>query len=151
MSKLPNYEKRKSKIFHQHLRAYGLNQQRENNIGVVRSSTSKTKVLVLAYQPKQGGHHGIAKCCPQQLETYAFQTYLDLSYFFESWAKYKRFKCVPLIGPNNTPPTCWRLWPKGYRSWWSMYLVEGEVDSKRNQPRQGECPTILWIGTNKKI
>jgi hypothetical protein len=35
----------------------------------------------------------------QQLETYAFQTYLDLSYFFESQAKYKRFKFVPLIGP----------------------------------------------------
>jgi hypothetical protein len=33
----------------------------------------------------------------QQLETYAFQTCLDLSYFFESWAKYKRFKFVPLI------------------------------------------------------
>jgi hypothetical protein len=45
----------------------------------------------------------------QQLETYAFQTYPDLSYFFESWEKYKRFKCVPLIGLNNTPPTCWRL------------------------------------------
>jgi hypothetical protein len=45
----------------------------------------------------------------QQLETYAFQTYPDLSYFLESWAKHKRFKCVPLIRPNNTPLTCWRL------------------------------------------
>jgi hypothetical protein len=28
----------------------------------------------------------------QQVETYAFQTYPDLSYFLESWAKYKRLK-----------------------------------------------------------
>ncbi len=29
--------------------------------------------------------------------------YPDLSYFLESWAKYKRFKFVFLVGPNNTP------------------------------------------------
>jgi hypothetical protein len=39
----------------------------------------------------------------QPLEKYAFQTYFDLSYFLESWAKYKKLKCVPLVGPNNTP------------------------------------------------
>jgi hypothetical protein len=39
-----------------------------------------------------------------------------LSYFLESWAKYKRFKFVPLIGPNYTPPMCWRLGPRGFGS-----------------------------------
>jgi len=45
----------------------------------------------------------------QQLKIYAFQTYLDLSYFLESWEKCKKFKFVHLVGPNNTPPTCWKL------------------------------------------
>jgi hypothetical protein len=68
----------------------------------------------------------------QQLETYAFQTYPNLSYFLESWAKYKRFKFVPFVRPNNTPPMCWRLGPGGSRSWWSMYLIGGEVDYKKS-------------------
>jgi hypothetical protein len=41
------------------LKAYGLNQQKENNIGVVKSYKSGTKVLT--YQPKQGRHLSIAK------------------------------------------------------------------------------------------
>jgi len=41
----------------------------------------------------------------QQLKKYAFQTYLNLSYFPESWAKYKKIKFVHFVGPNNTPPT----------------------------------------------
>jgi hypothetical protein len=52
----------------------------------------------------------------QQLKIYAFQTYPNLTYFLESWAKYKKFKFVPLVTPNNTPPTCWRLGPKGFTS-----------------------------------
>jgi hypothetical protein len=41
------------------LRAYGLNQQHENNIKVVENSISKIKVFT--YQPKQGGHLKVAK------------------------------------------------------------------------------------------
>jgi len=52
----------------------------------------------------------------QQLKKYAFQTYLDLSYFLESWAKYKKFKLVPLVRLDNTPPMCWRLGPGGSTS-----------------------------------
>jgi hypothetical protein len=52
----------------------------------------------------------------QQLETYVFQTYLDLSYFFESWAKYKRFKFVPFVGTHCTHPMCWRLGLGGSKS-----------------------------------
>ncbi len=52
----------------------------------------------------------------QQLESYAFETYCDLSYFFNSWAKYNMFKFVPLVGLNWTPPMCWRLGSKGSKS-----------------------------------
>jgi hypothetical protein len=41
------------------LKAYGLDQQRENNIGIVKSSRSKIKLL--AYQLEQGGHLRITK------------------------------------------------------------------------------------------
>jgi hypothetical protein len=45
----------------------------------------------------------VLKFFSQQLEIYAFQTYPNLSYFFESWAKYKEFKFVPLVRLDNTP------------------------------------------------
>jgi len=48
------------------LKAYGLDQRKESNIGVVKSSRSKTKVL--AYQPEQGRHLRIAKEKLQELE-----------------------------------------------------------------------------------
>jgi hypothetical protein len=51
----------------------------------------------------------VLKASSQQLKIYAFQTYPNLSYFLESWAKYKKFKFAPLVKPNNTPPTCWTL------------------------------------------
>jgi len=59
MSKLPNCERDNLKSFINILRAYGLNQQKENNIGVVKSSRSEKEVLT--YQPKQGRHLRIAK------------------------------------------------------------------------------------------
>jgi len=59
MSELPNCERDSLKSFINILRAYGLDQQWENNIKVVESSISKTEVL--AYQPKQGGHLKVAK------------------------------------------------------------------------------------------
>jgi hypothetical protein len=43
---------------------------------------------------------------PTTRDIYAFQTYPDLSYLPESWEKYKKFKFVPLVGLNNTPPMC---------------------------------------------
>jgi len=48
------------------LKAYGLDQQRESNIGVLESFRSKTKFL--ACQKKQGGHLKIAKEELQELE-----------------------------------------------------------------------------------
>jgi hypothetical protein len=59
MSKLPNCEKDSLKSFINILRAYGLDQQRESNIGVVKNSRSEIKIL--AYQPKQGGHLEVNK------------------------------------------------------------------------------------------
>jgi hypothetical protein len=58
----------------------------------------------------------------QQLEIYAFQTYPSLSYFLKSWTKFKKFKFVPLVGPDNTPPTRWKLGPvlSGYQI---LYLL----------------------------
>jgi hypothetical protein len=66
MSKLPNCEKDSLKSFINILRAYGLDQQRESNIGVVENSRSKAKVL--SYQLEQGGHLRIAKEELQELE-----------------------------------------------------------------------------------
>jgi hypothetical protein len=41
------------------LTAYGLDQQRESNIGIAESS--KSKIEILTYQPEQGGHLRVAK------------------------------------------------------------------------------------------
>jgi len=46
-----------------------------------------------------------------ELQAYAFETYLDLAHFLASWASYRKFKFVPLVGPNHTPSSCWRLSP----------------------------------------
>jgi hypothetical protein len=51
-----------------------------------------------------------------QLENYAFGTCLDLSHFLESWAKYIKFKFLPLVRLDKTPPTCLRLGPGGSKS-----------------------------------
>jgi hypothetical protein len=59
MSKLPNCERDSLKSFIHILRAYGLDYQRESNIGVVENSRSKIEIL--AYQSKQGGHFRVAK------------------------------------------------------------------------------------------
>jgi hypothetical protein len=66
MSEIPNYEKDSFKSFINILRAHGLNQQRESNIGVVKSFRSKTKIL--AYHPEQGGHLRVTKEELQKLE-----------------------------------------------------------------------------------
>jgi hypothetical protein len=52
----------------------------------------------------------------KQLKTYAFHIYLDFSHFLKSWSKYRRFKSVPFIRPNQTPPTCWKLGLEGSKS-----------------------------------
>jgi len=49
---------------------------------------------------------------------YALNHYLDLTYFLISWSSYKNFQFVPLIGPNKTPPSVWRLDPRGIRLRW---------------------------------
>jgi hypothetical protein len=59
MLELPNCERNSLKSFINILRAYGLDQQQESNIRVVKSSRSKTKILT--YQPKQGGHFKVVK------------------------------------------------------------------------------------------
>jgi hypothetical protein len=51
MPKFPNWERDNLKSFIKILRAYGLNWQRESNIGVVESYRLETKVL--AYQLEQ--------------------------------------------------------------------------------------------------
>jgi hypothetical protein len=33
----------------------------------------------------------------------------DLLQFFNSLVVYKGKKCIPLVGPKCTPPSCWRL------------------------------------------
>jgi hypothetical protein len=66
VSELPNCEKDSLKSFINILKAYGLDQQRENNIGVVESFKLETKVL--AYQLEQGGHIRVAKKELQELE-----------------------------------------------------------------------------------
>ncbi len=52
----------------------------------------------------------------QQLKSYAFGTYPNLSYVLEGQAKYIKFKFVFLIRLNNTPPMCWRLGRGGSKS-----------------------------------
>jgi hypothetical protein len=49
MSELPNCERDNLKSFINILRAYELDQHKENNIGIVKSYRLETKVL--AYQP----------------------------------------------------------------------------------------------------
>ncbi len=66
MSKLPNCEKDSLKPFINILRAYELDQQRENKVGVVKSF--KSKIEILTYQPQQGGHLRITKEELQKLE-----------------------------------------------------------------------------------
>ncbi len=66
MSKLPNCERDSLNSFINILRVYGLDQQKEGKIGVVQSFRSKIEVLT--YQPKQGGHLKIAKEELQELE-----------------------------------------------------------------------------------
>ncbi len=71
----------------------------------------------------------------QQLETYAFHIYHDLSYFLKSWKKYKQFKHISYKAITHTPKM-WRLGPRGFRSWccW-MCLVGGEVDWRTSQAK----------------
>jgi hypothetical protein len=66
MSKLPNCEKYSLKSFINILKAYGLDQQKESNIRVIKSFRLKTKVL--ACQPKQGRHLRVAKEKLQELK-----------------------------------------------------------------------------------
>jgi hypothetical protein len=46
---------------------------------------------------------------PLELKTYAIKTYTDLSKFLVSWDKFRKFKFIPFMGVECTPPTCWRL------------------------------------------
>jgi len=66
MSELPNCKKDSLKSFINILRTYGMDWQRESNIGVVKNSRSKIEIL--AYQPKQGRHLRVAKEELQKLE-----------------------------------------------------------------------------------
>jgi hypothetical protein len=66
MLEFPNSEKNSLKSFIKILKAYGLDQQRESNIGVVESSRSKTEVIT--YQLEQGGHLRITKKKLQELK-----------------------------------------------------------------------------------
>jgi len=65
MSKLPNYEKDSIRSSINILKAYELNQQRESNIGVVKSFKLEE---ALAYHPKKRGHLRVAKEELQELE-----------------------------------------------------------------------------------
>jgi hypothetical protein len=64
--------------------------------------------------------------------------------------KYKKIKFVPLVGLDNTLPTCWGLGPRGFKSWWSMYLVQSKVDCGTNQTKTRKMSHHLLNRTNKK-
>jgi hypothetical protein len=38
-----------------------------------------------------------------QLKAHAFDTYRDLSKFLAAWDRFKKFKCIPLVGVECTP------------------------------------------------
>jgi hypothetical protein len=44
-----------------------------------------------------------------RLKAHAFDTYPILSKFLALWDRFKKFKCIPLVGVECTPPTCWTL------------------------------------------
>ncbi len=45
----------------------------------------------------------------EEVESYAIEHYLYLTYFLESWYSYKKHRFVPLIGPRWTPLSAWKL------------------------------------------
>ncbi len=47
----------------------------------------------------------------EELETYAFEHYSNLTHFFISWFSYRKHIFVLLAGPKQTPPSAWRLGP----------------------------------------
>jgi hypothetical protein len=48
----------------------------------------------------------------EEVESYAIEHYLDLTYFFESWSSYKKHRFVPLVGLEWMPPSVWKLGPR---------------------------------------
>jgi hypothetical protein len=49
----------------------------------------------------------------EEVESYAIEHYLDLTYFLESWSSYKKHRFVPLVGHQWMPLNAWRLGPRG--------------------------------------
>jgi len=66
MSKLPSCEKDNLKSFTNILKAYGLDQQRPSNIGVVKSCRLKTQVLT--YQQEYKRHLKVSKEEPHEID-----------------------------------------------------------------------------------
>jgi hypothetical protein len=47
----------------------------------------------------------------EELETYAFERYLDLTHFLISWSSHRKHKFKLLKGFEQTPLSAWRLGP----------------------------------------
>jgi hypothetical protein len=47
----------------------------------------------------------------EELESYAFEHYLDLTHFFISWSSYRKHRFKLLKGSKQTPLSAWRLGP----------------------------------------
>jgi hypothetical protein len=51
----------------------------------------------------------------EELETYAFKHYPDLTHFLISWSSYVKHKFIPLVELERTPLNAWRLGLGGIR------------------------------------
>jgi hypothetical protein len=45
----------------------------------------------------------------EEVESYAIGHYPNLTYFLKSWSSYKKHRFVPLVKPDQMPPSTWRL------------------------------------------
>jgi hypothetical protein len=49
----------------------------------------------------------------EEVESYVIEHYPYLTYFLKSWSSYRKYRFVPPIEPKWTPPSVWRLGPRG--------------------------------------
>jgi len=54
----------------------------------------------------------------EEVEMYALNHYPNLIHFLIFWSSYKKFQFVPLIRLDETPPSAWRLGPRGIGLRW---------------------------------
>ncbi len=54
----------------------------------------------------------------EEMETCALSHYPNLTHFLIYWSSYKKFIFVTLVRLDKTPPSAWRLGPRGIRLRW---------------------------------